>query len=107
MISAGYLTDKVTIMFPLSKGRDEFGAERTDWLPSKPRYAKVTYQRGAKAIVAGDSWVTQTISVLMRYSPIVTERCRLVWDGKTYSTDSLNRSEKDGSMTIVATRVDE
>lgn len=107
MISAGYLTDKVTVLFPLANGRDEFGAPKTTWLPSKPRYAKVTYQRGSKAIVAGDSWVSQTISVLMRFSAIVTERCRLAWDGKTYSIDSLNRNERDGSMTIVATRVDE
>ena len=38
---------------------------------------------------------------------IIHDRCRLRWDDKTYAIDSLNRSRRDGSITIVASVLDE
>ncbi len=106
MLTAGKLTERVTILTPKTE-RGEFGEQVTSWTEAKTVWANVVYQRGVYALTAGEGWLTGSVTVTMRDNRTVTERCRLVWDGKTYLIESLNRSKPDGSLTIVATKVDE
>lgn len=106
MLTAGKLTERVTILVPETV-RGEFGEQVTSWAEGKTVWANVVFQRGVYALTEGEGWLTGSVTVTMRDNRTVTERCRLLWDGKTYLIESLNRSKADGSMTLVATRVDE
>jgi SPP1 family predicted phage head-tail adaptor len=106
MISAGKLNNRVVILEPVTE-QGKFGEQVTTWKLGKTVWANVVFQRGVHALTAGESWLTGSIAVTMRNNRFIDERCRLKWDGKTYMIESFNRSERDGSITIVATKVDE
>ena len=106
MISAGKLNDRVTILVP-STNQGEFGEQVTTWEPVRTVWANVVFQRGVHALTAGESWLTGSIAVTMRDNNVIHDRCRLKWDGKVYLIESFNRSGRDGSIVIVATKVDE
>ena len=106
MIESGTLTERIQFM-SADITRDDYGGQVTSWNPTYACWAKVTYNKGARAITMGEIWLPNTISVLIRYTDKVDERQRMIWNNKTYRIDSLNSSKRDGSATIVATRVDE
>ena len=106
MISAGKLKDRVTILNPINS-QGKFGEQVTAWEAVKDVWANVIFQRGVHALTAGEGWLTGSISVTMRNNNIIHDRCRLKWDGKVYLIESFNRSGSEGSITIVATRIDE
>ena len=106
MISAGKLSDRVTILVP-STNQGNFGEQVTTWAEARTGWANVVFQRGVHALTAGESWLTGSIAVTMRDNRIIDERCRLKGDGKSYMIESFNRSGRDGSIAIVATKVDE
>lgn len=106
MISAGKLNERVAILVPTTI-QGKFGEQVTEWKNGKWVWANVVFQRGVHALNAGESWLTGSITVTMRDNNVITDRCRLMWDGKTYMIESFNRSGRDGSITIVATKVDE
>ena len=106
MISSGKLSERVTVLAPFTK-QGQFGEQVTTWEAVKTVWANVVFQRGVHALTAGESWLTGSIAVTMRDNRIIDERCRLKWDGKTYMIESFNRSSRDGSIAIVATKVDE
>lgn len=107
MLTAGSLKDRVTILSPMSERGKMFGEQTVVYVDVKTVWAKVDYKRGSQIITAGEVWMSNEIGVTMRYNSIVTERCRIKWDDKIYQVDSLNRSRTDGSMVIMATRIDE
>ena len=106
MLSAGKLNDRVTILEPTTE-QGKFGEQVTTWSEARTVWANVVFQRGVHALTAGESWLTGSISVTMRDNKTIHDRCRLKWDGKTYLIESFNRSGRDGSIAIVATKVDE
>ena len=106
MISAGKLTDRVSILVPTTS-QGQFGEQVTTWENVRTVWANVVYQRGVHALTAGEGWLTGSIAVTMRDNRTINDRCRLKWDGTTYMIESFNRSGRDGSITIVATKVDE
>lgn len=106
MLSSGKLNERVTIIAPFTK-QGQFGEQVTTWDPVKTVWANVVFQRGVHALTAGESWLTGSITVTMRDNRIIDERCRLKWDKKTYMIESFNRSSRDGSITIVASKIDE
>ena len=106
MLSAGKLTDRVTILAPATE-QGEYGEQVTTWTEARTVWANVVYQKGVHALNAGEGWLTGSISVTMRNNNVVRERCRLKWDGRTYLIESFNRSVRDGSIAIVASKVDE
>lgn len=106
MISAGKLNNRVKILEP-STTQGKFGEQVTVWKDGRTVWANVVFQRGVHALNAGEGWLTGSISVTMRDNKFIHERCRIVWDGKTYMIESFNRSVQDGSITIVASKVDE
>ena len=106
MITAGKLSERVSILVPTT-GRNEYGEQIATFENVKTVWANVIFQRGSNALVAGESFMNRSISVTMRNNKLIHDRCRLMWDNKTYSIDSFNRSGHDGSITIVATLLDE
>ena len=106
MLSAGKLSERVTILVPVNE-QGNFGEHVTTWTEERTVWANVVFQRGVHALTAGESWLTGSIAVTMRDNNTIHDRCRLKWDGKTYLIESLNRSGRDGSIAIVATKVDE
>lgn len=106
MISAGKLSERVGILAP-EVTRNEFGEQVTTYKNIKTIWANVIFQRGTQALVMGEVYLNRSITVTMRNNSLVHDRCRLQWDGKTYGIDSFNRSAHDGSITIVATLIDE
>ena len=106
MLSAGKLSERITILEP-DTGQGRFGEQVITWTPSKVVWANVIFQRGVHTLTAGEGWLTGNITVTMRNNRIINERCRIKWDGKTYMIESFNRSNKDGSITIVASKIDE
>ena len=106
MLRAGSLTERVDILVPIVE-RGKFGAQLIDYINRKTVWAGVAFQKGAQALTAGEVWLTRSITVTMRYNDLINDRCRLMWDDKTYVIESFNRSKIDGSITIVATVMDE
>ncbi len=106
MLSAGKLNDRVTIIAPTTT-QGQFGDQVTKWEDVRTVWANVVFQRGVHALNAGEGWLTGNITVTMRDNRTIHDRCRLRWDGKTYMIESFNRSGRDGSITIVASKVDE
>ena len=106
MLSAGKLNERVGILVPKTT-QGQFGEQVTSWELVKTVWANVLYQKGVYALTAGEGWLTNSITVTMRNNGVANDRCRLSWDGKTYLIESFNRSGSDGSITIVASKVDE
>ena len=106
MITAGKLSERVTILMP-EVTRGESGEQVTDFREVKTVWANVLFQRGAQALVVGDVYLNRSVVITMRNNSLITERCRLKWDGKTYIIESLNRSGHDGSITISASVIEE
>lgn len=106
MLSAGKLNERVTILVPTTE-QGSFGEQVTTWEAARTIWANVVFQRGVHALTAGESWLTGSISVTMRDNKVVHDRCRLKWNNQTYMIESFNRSGHDGSITIVATKIDE
>ena len=106
MLSAGKLADRVSILVPKTV-QGKFGEQVTEWDNVRTVWANVVFQRGVHALTAGEGWLTGSIAVTMRDNQTIHERCRLKWDRKVYMIESFNRSGRDGSIAIVATKVDE
>lgn len=106
MLTAGKLNERVSILMP-EITRTESGEQLTTFKEVKQIWANVIFQRGAQALAMGEVWLNRSVVVTMRNNDVITDRCRLRWDGKTYVIESFNRSGSDGSITITATVVDE
>lgn len=107
MLTAGSLKDRVIILAPVLERGEMFGEQTIAYVDVKTVWAKVDYRKGSLMLTAGESWMNNEIGVTMRYNSIMSDRCRLRWDGKMYEVESLNGSRTDGSMVIIATRIDE
>ena len=106
MITASTLTYRVGIYKPVTV-RDTFGAQATVFEYVRDVWADVKYKKGSRALEHGEAWLPNTIEITTRLHADLTDHVRLKWDDKVYQIDSLNRDRFQGSMTIVATRIDE
>lgn len=106
MLTSGRLTERVDILMP-SVLRGNFGEQQVTYEHIITVWAGVVYQKGSQALTSGELWVTRSITVTMRNNKVINERCRLKWDEKIYKIESFNRSKADGSVTIVASMIDE
>ena len=106
MVSAGILTEKI---YPLNVTvtRGPIGEQLETWTTGAFLWARVTYARGARALNYGEAWMSNQISVLIRYTERINDRSRLRWNGRLYQIDSFNGSRGEGTITITASRIDE
>lgn len=105
MITAGAMEERVTVLVPTTT-RGAMNEQVTTYEAAKEVWARVVYKKGDSALTLGEGWMTGSISVEMRWNTLVTDRCRLRWDGKTYQIDSINRRRKEGRVDIVASVTD-
>jgi head-tail adaptor len=105
MIIAGSMTERVHILSPESE-RGVYGELKIDWKDVKTVWARVVYAKGSSVITSGEEWLKHSVTVTMRDNAVMNERCRLLWDKKVYSVDSFNRTKTDGTITVVATYID-
>lgn len=108
MIDASILTDRIQVIYPAAKERDLFGHQETVWVEGHLMPAKVTWRRSDKALLAGDSYMSDQIGVTIRYRKSVTGRCRIRWQDHIYTLDGdpmgTYQSER---MDFTATRLDD
>ena len=84
--STGILKHRVQILNRTAAQDGRFGLDSAgiEFEPAKPVWAEVTWTKGKAAMNAGALDVYGVVMVRMRYTPAVTERSRILYDGKTY-----------------------
>lgn len=84
--STGILRERVQILNRTEAQVGKFGIDSSgiDFEPAGTVWAEVTWAKGKQAMNAGALDVYGIIMVRMRYNTIVSERSRIVHDGKTY-----------------------
>lgn len=73
----------------------------------RTRVGRRLHIQRCEAITAGEVWLPNTVSILVRYTNKIHDRQRITWNDSTYRIESFNASKKDGSATIIATKIDE
>lgn len=106
MIPSGVLNEIVTIMQPLTK-RGRLGQQEVEYEEIAECHAAVKFQKGTAALNVAEAWMQQQIVVTMRLNSVINEKCRLRWLNRLYDFDSFNVDRRAGTITIVATSVDE
>lgn len=106
MLTSGALDDKIMVLIPVSS-TGNYNDPSTEYISVGTRWADVQYQKGNRALEFGDEFIMHSITITCRYTAVITEHCRIGWDGKTYAIDSLNRDKRNGSMTIICGLIEE
>ena len=65
----------------------------------------VTWQKGARRLLEGDTTLYDTIMVRMRYTEAINDRCRFLWKGHYYEIESLYADYKENTVQITAHEV--
>lgn len=106
MLTSGILTERVEILVPQNTSAGQFGENLTDWVKVATLWARANFKKGVNALNLGEDWMARTVVFTFRNNRLITERCRLGWDGKIYAIQSLNRDKIEGSLTITAEALD-
>lgn len=65
----------------------------------------VTWQKGARRLLEGDTTLYDTIMVRMRYTEAINDRCRFLWKRRYYEIESLYADYKENTVQITAHEV--
>lgn len=106
MINAGSLTDRVVLLEQTVRV-GQYGERVQEWREWARCWARVTFRKGQRALEGGDVWLPRTVVVKLRWRAGVSERMRVVHDGRTYGIDSLNAQRSEGEIQLVCTRIDD
>ena len=84
--STGLLKHRVTILNRTEAQQGRFGLDSAgiEFEPAGTVWASVDWARGKGAMNAGALDVYGVVMIRMRYSTIVNERSRILYEGKTY-----------------------
>lgn len=105
--SAGILDQQIEVL-KTEIVRDKYGSQVEAYSPFAKVWAHVTHAHGQSAISVGETFATDSISLLMRYTTIIGERQMLRWQGRLYRVQgSPVGSRREGSLTVEAVRWDE
>lgn len=107
--STGILRERVQILNRTEAQVGKFGIDSSgiEFEPAGTVWAEVTWAKGKQAMNAGALDVYGIIMVRMRYNAIVSERSRLVHDGKTYQIlgDTFHAQRQDNTIQFQAQQV--
>jgi len=107
--STGILRERVQILNRTEAQVGKFGIDSSgiDFEPAGTVWAEVTWAKGKQAMNAGALDVYGIIMVRMRYNTIVSERSRIVHDGKTYQIlgDTFHAQRQDNTIQFQAQQV--
>jgi len=65
----------------------------------------VTWQKGARRLLEGDTTLYDTIMVRMRYTESINDRCRFLWKGHYYEIESFYADYRQNTVQITAHEV--
>ena len=84
--SSGFLKDRVTILNRKEAVQGKFGLDSAgiEFEPAACVWANVDWQKGKTAMNAGALDVYGVVMIRMRWNTIVSERSRILYEGKTY-----------------------
>ena len=103
------MKERVTILNRTAAQDGRFGLDTAgiEFEPAKTVWAEVTWAKGKQAMNAGALDVYGIIMVRMRYNTIVSERSRIVHDGKTYQIlgDTFHAQRQDNTIQFQAQQV--
>jgi SPP1 family predicted phage head-tail adaptor len=107
--STGILRERVQILNRTEAQVGKFGIDSSGigFEPAGTVWAEVTWAKGKQAMNAGALDVYGIIMVRMRYNTIVSERSRIVHDGKTYQIlgDTFHAQRQDNTIQFQAQQV--
>jgi len=107
--STGILRERVQILNRTEAQVGKFGIDSSgiEFEPAGTVWAEVTWAKGKQAMNAGALDVYGIIMVRMRYNTIVSERSRIVHDGKTYQIlgDTFHAQRQDNTIQFQAQQV--
>lgn len=107
--STGILRERVQILNRTEAQVGKFGIDSSgiEFEPTGTVWAEVTWAKGKQAMNAGALDVYGIIMVRMRYNTIVSERSRIVHDGKTYQIlgDTFHAQRQDNTIQFQAQQV--
>ena len=107
--STGILRERVQILNRTEAQVGKFGIDSSgiEFEPAGTVWAEITWAKGKQAMNAGALDVYGIIMVRMRYNTIVSERSRIVHDGKTYQIlgDTFHAQRQDNTILFQAQQV--
>lgn len=107
--STDILRDLVQVLNRTEAQVGKFGIDSSgiDFEPAGTVWAEVTWAKGKQAMNAGALDVYGVIMVRMRYNTIVSERSRIVYNGRTYQVlgDTFHASYQDNTIQFHAQQI--
>lgn len=91
------LKDKIDVIEP-----DVQGAKTLWYWGFKGLICGVTWQKGARRLMQGDTTLYDAIMVRMRYTEAINDRCRFVWKGHYYEIENLYDDFTENTVQITA-----
>lgn len=84
--TSGILKHRVTILTRDEATASKWGkdGDGVTWKEAATVWASVDWVRGKQAMNAGSLDIYAVVIVRMRWNSVITERSRIVYDGKTY-----------------------
>lgn len=104
---AGLLSEKISLIVPTYSQDNDYSEQTVTWSEGTVIRADVTSQSSSRALANGNELVTGIISVTVRYSQTITERCRIIWRGNTYRITSCVPYVRQGRMDITAEKLED
>ena len=100
--STGILRNRVTILNRTAVEDGRFGKDSggVEFVDAGSVWADVTWAKGKQAMNVGAVDVYGVVMVRMRWNSIVSERSRIVFDGKTYQIlgDTFHAQRQDNTI---------
>lgn len=105
-MQAGLLTD-IIVFLRAEKQRDALGGTSENWIEAFKKRACVRYKSGTRKEVNAEILNTHTVTIKIRYCRDVSERMRIVYEGRKYRIAFIHPNRKDQSITIEAELINE
>lgn len=107
--TTGLLRHRVAILNRTTAAVGKYGVDSDGvvWAEALKTWASVDFSRGTRAMHAGALDAYAVVLVRMRYTPVVTERSRMVYDGNTYQVlpETLHADHHGNTVQFTAQRV--
>lgn len=108
MIDSSLLIHKIVPLFPTTVVDERTGHTKTTYVAGVPWSARVTWQRGQKALIANAAYDQDQIAVMMRYRKEFNMNCRIKFEGSVYEiTTPPHGDYQSERLDFVATRLDD
>lgn len=105
-MQAGLLTDIISFLHPQTI-RDALGGTSERWTEAFKKRACVRYKSGTRKEINGEVLNTHTITIMVRYSRDISEKMRIVYEGRKYKIAFIHPDRKAQSITIEAELINE